>query len=69
MPSSATSCRTPTPFTRFRSSAADALGLTISLPTEDKFLKTRSALLDEMAALGGRAAEEIVFDEVTTGAA
>jgi cell division protease FtsH len=47
-----------------------ALGLTISLPTEDKFLKTRSALLEEMAmALGGRAAEEIVFDEVTTGAA
>jgi cell division protease FtsH len=47
-----------------------ALGLTVSLPTEDKFLRTRSALLDEMAmALGGRAAEELVFREITTGAA
>jgi cell division protease FtsH len=47
-----------------------ALGYTISLPAEDKFLTTKSALLDQMAmTLGGRAAEELVFNEVTTGAA
>jgi cell division protease FtsH len=47
-----------------------ALGLTISLPTEDRFLTSRSALMDQLAmGLGGRAAEEIVFDEITTGAA
>ncbi|HZB07024.1 MAG TPA: hypothetical protein VE449_10570, partial [Thermoleophilaceae bacterium] len=41
----------------------------ISLPTEDKFLTTRAELSDTMAmTLGGRAAEEIVFGEVTTGA-
>ncbi|MGI8633553.1 MAG: ATP-dependent zinc metalloprotease FtsH [Solirubrobacterales bacterium] len=46
-----------------------ALGFTISLPTEDKFLTTRAELHDTMAmTLGGRSAEEIVFDEVTTGA-
>jgi len=46
-----------------------ALGYTISLPTEDKFLTSRAELLDTMAmALGGRAAEEIVFGEITTGA-
>jgi cell division protease FtsH len=46
-----------------------ALGYTISLPTEDKFLTTRAELRDTMAmTLGGRAAEEIVFAEVTTGA-
>jgi cell division protease FtsH len=46
-----------------------ALGYTISMPEEDKFLTTRAELLDGMAmALGGRAAEEIVFDEITTGA-
>jgi cell division protease FtsH len=46
-----------------------ALGYTISMPTEDKFLTTRSELLDNMAmTLGGRAAEEIVFGEITTGA-
>src|SRR5918999_1620953 len=46
-----------------------ALGYTISLPTEDKFLTTRAELRDTMAmTLGGRAAEEIVFSEVTTGA-
>jgi cell division protease FtsH len=51
-------------------SRGQALGLTISLPTEDKYLTTRSALMHQMAAaLGGRAAEEIVFHEVTTGAA
>jgi cell division protease FtsH len=47
-----------------------SLGMTISLPAEDKYLQTRSALLDVMAmTLGGRAAEELVFHEVTTGAA
>jgi cell division protease FtsH len=47
-----------------------ALGYTISLPAEDRFLTTKSALMDQMAmTLGGRAAEELVFNEVTTGAA
>ncbi|TMM09180.1 MAG: ATP-dependent zinc metalloprotease FtsH, partial [Actinobacteria bacterium] len=47
-----------------------ALGITLSLPGEDKFLTTRAELLDTLAmTLGGRAAEEIVFDEITTGAA
>ena len=51
-------------------SRGQALGYTISLPSEDKFLTTRSALMDQMAmTLGGRAAEELVFLEVTTGAA
>ncbi len=46
-----------------------ALGYTISLPGEDKFLTTRAELSDTMAmTLGGRAAEEIVFGEITTGA-
>ncbi|MCU0258718.1 MAG: ATP-dependent zinc metalloprotease FtsH [Solirubrobacteraceae bacterium] len=46
-----------------------ALGYTISMPQEDKFLTTRAELLDSMAmTLGGRAAEEIVFGEITTGA-
>lgn len=47
-----------------------ALGLTLSLPIEDRFLTSRSALMDQIAMiLGGRAAEELVFHEVTTGAA
>jgi cell division protease FtsH len=51
-------------------SRGQALGLTISLPTEDRYLTTRTALMHQMGAmLGGRAAEEIVFHEVTTGAA
>jgi cell division protease FtsH len=46
-----------------------ALGYTISLPGEDKFLTTRAELADTMAmTLGGRAAEEIIFSEITTGA-
>ena len=50
-------------------SRGQALGYTISLPTEDKFLTTRAELQDTMAmTLGGRAAEELVFQEVTTGA-
>ncbi len=50
-------------------SRGQALGYTISLPTEDKFLTTRAELQDTMAmTLGGRAAEELKFGEVTTGA-
>jgi cell division protease FtsH len=50
-------------------SRGQALGYTISLPTEDKFLTTRAELTDTMGmTLGGRAAEEIVFGEITTGA-
>jgi cell division protease FtsH len=50
-------------------SRGQALGYTISLPSEDKFLTTRAELTDTMAmTLGGRAAEEIVFGEITTGA-
>src|SRR3954453_4520936 len=51
-------------------SRGQALGYTISLPTEDKFLTTRAELQDTLAmTLGGRAAEEIAFSEITTGAA
>ena len=51
-------------------SRGQALGYTISMPAEDKFLTTRAQLEDTMAmTLGGRAAEEIVFAEITTGAA
>ena len=47
-----------------------ALGFTISLPAEDKFLTTMGELNDTLAmTLGGRAAEEIQFGEITTGAA
>jgi cell division protease FtsH len=50
-------------------SRGQALGYTISLPDEDKFLTTRAQLSETMAmTLGGRAAEEIVFGEITTGA-
>jgi cell division protease FtsH len=51
-------------------SRGQALGYTISLPREDRYLTTKASLLSQMAAtLGGRAAEELVFNEVTTGAA
>jgi cell division protease FtsH len=50
-------------------SRGQALGYTIALPGEDKFLTTRAELTDNMAmTLGGRAAEEIIFSEITTGA-
>ena len=50
-------------------SRGQALGYTISMPVEDKFLTTRAELQDSIAmTLGGRAAEEIVFNEITTGA-
>jgi cell division protease FtsH len=51
-------------------SRGQALGFTISLPTEDKFLTTKQELMDTLSmTLGGRAAEEVVFGEITTGAA
>jgi cell division protease FtsH len=47
----------------------NALGITVSMPKEDQYLMTRSALLERMVGImGGRAAEELFFDEVTTGA-
>ena len=47
-----------------------AAGYTIALPEEDRMVITRSKFEDQLAfALGGRAAEELTFDEVTTGAA
>jgi cell division protease FtsH len=50
-------------------SRGQALGLTISLPGEDRYLTTRKALLEQIAmTMGGRAAEELVFNEITTGA-
>ena len=46
-----------------------ALGYTIQRPTEDRFLMTREELKNKMAVLlGGRAAEVLVFDEISTGA-
>jgi cell division protease FtsH len=46
-----------------------ALGYTLNLPDEDRYLKTREELIDHMTMLlGGRAAEQIVFGAVTTGA-
>jgi cell division protease FtsH len=46
-----------------------ALGMTYQLPTEDRFLLTRSELDDRLAVLlGGRVAEELVYGEVSTGA-
>ena len=46
-----------------------ALGYTLQQPTEDRYLMTRSELLDRLAVfLGGRVAEELVFGEVSTGA-
>jgi cell division protease FtsH len=47
-----------------------ALGYTIQRPTEDRYLMTRAELENKMAVLlGGRAAEQIVFGEISTGAA
>ena len=47
-----------------------ALGYTLQRPTEDRFLMTREELENKMAVLlGGRAAEEVVFDHLSTGAA
>jgi len=47
-----------------------ALGYTMPLPEEDRYLRHRAKFKDELAGLlGGRAAEELMFDDVTTGAA
>ena len=47
-----------------------ALGYTIQRPIEDRFLMSRNELLDKMTVLlGGRAAESLVFEEISTGAA
>jgi len=47
-----------------------ALGWTLALPLEDRYTHTKSELIDRLAMLlGGRTAEEIVFGDVTTGAA
>ncbi len=46
-----------------------ALGYTMQLPTEDRFLMSKTELLEKIdVLLGGRGAEKIVFDEITTGA-
>jgi cell division protease FtsH len=47
-----------------------ALGYTLTLPEQDKFLMTREELTDELAMLlGGRVAEELIVGDITTGAA
>ncbi len=46
-----------------------ALGYTLNLPAEDRYLKTREELIDYMSVLlGGRVAEQVVFGAITTGA-
>ncbi|MBC2856562.1 MAG: ATP-dependent zinc metalloprotease FtsH [Cetobacterium sp.] len=46
-----------------------ALGYTMTLPTEDRYLKSKNEYLSELVTLlGGRAAEEVVFGDITTGA-
>ena len=46
-----------------------ALGYTLQLPTQDRYLLSKQELLDRLAVLlGGRVAEEMVFGDVTTGA-
>lgn len=50
-------------------SRGQALGYTLSLPAEDRFLSTRNEMYDDLAVfLGGRVAEELFCDDVTTGA-
>jgi cell division protease FtsH len=50
-------------------SRGQALGLTISLPTEDRYLQSRSALMDDLAMTLRAAPRKLVFHEITTGAA
>ncbi len=46
-----------------------ALGYTMQVPTEDRFLMTKTELLGKIASLlGGRAAEEMIFQDISTGA-
>lgn len=50
-------------------SRGHALGYTLQLPTEDKYLTSRGDILNRLAILlGGRCAEELAFNEITTGA-
>ena len=64
-----TSARGSSPQNQHCPARARALGYTLQLPTEDQFLLTRTELVDRIRGfLGGRAAEEIVFGEVSTGA-
>ena len=50
-------------------SRGHALGYTLQLPTEDKYLTSRGEILNRLAVLlGGRCAEELAFNEITTGA-
>jgi len=50
-------------------SRGKAAGYTLKLPSEDKYFKTRSEFLDELAVfLGGYCAEKLIFNEITTGA-
>ena len=50
-------------------SRGQALGWTMSLPEEDRYLISKSQLIDQIAGtMGGRAAEEIVFGDITSGA-
>jgi cell division protease FtsH len=51
-------------------SRGDALGYTLNMPTEDRYLHTREEFIDLMMVfLAGRAAEEVVFGRITNGAA
>ncbi|HHX10386.1 MAG TPA: ATP-dependent metallopeptidase FtsH/Yme1/Tma family protein [Firmicutes bacterium] len=51
-------------------SRGGALGYTLQLPTEDRYLVTKSEILDRVTStLAGRATEELIFEEVSTGAA
>jgi cell division protease FtsH len=51
-------------------SRGDALGYTLNMPTEDRYLHTREEFVDLMMVfLAGRAAEEVVFGRITNGAA
>jgi cell division protease FtsH len=50
-------------------SRGQALGYTLSLPSEDRFLNSRKEMYDDLAVfLGGRVAEELFCDDITTGA-
>lgn len=50
-------------------SRGPALGYTMHLPEDDRYLQRRTKFMDDLAAvLGGRAAEEVVFGDITTGA-
>jgi ATP-dependent Zn protease len=51
-------------------SRGTALGYTLNLPSEDRYLETKEELIDMLKiALAGRAAEQVVFGRVTNGAA